>query len=172
MPHRTAESPNEAPSPPAAAANGAVVRPLRADERPYPTFEQGLPLVIEAKGARSLESLREMLAARSDEMLRQIYEHGAVLLRGFDIRSAADFEQAVVTIPGLNPMPGYFMSEPGRSLVEGTGAVFETNTFFRTGGDFYFGGFHTENYRTPDVPQFQSFCCFKVSWLGGETALV
>lgn len=172
MPHHTAESSNEAPSPPAATADGAVIRDLRPDERPYPTFEQGLPLLVEARGARSLASLRELLAARSDDLFRQIYEHGAVLLRGFDVGSAADFEQAVVSIRGLSPMPGYFMSEPGRSLVEGTRAVFETNTFFRTGGDFYFGGFHTENYRSPDVPQFQSFCCFKVPWLGGETALV
>jgi alpha-ketoglutarate-dependent taurine dioxygenase len=148
-----------------------TVRLLGKDERPYPTPETRTPLVIEAASSSGLEFLKEFLAAHSSGIRDDIYKHGAVLLRGFKIRSAGDFEEVLSAIQGFRPMNGYFMSEKGRDPVKGTAYVFDTSTFFISGGDFRFGGVHSENYYSPDVPQFQCFCCLKRPWIGGETAL-
>lgn len=64
------------------------------------------------------------------------------------------------------------MSEKGRLLIEGTNYVFYTNKFLKTGGSWWFGGVHNENYYSVDVPRFISFFCRRPSWLGGETGLV
>ena len=64
------------------------------------------------------------------------------------------------------------MAEPGRQLVEGTQFVYYTNKFFKTGGSFYLGGFHTENYYTPSIPNYICFFCIRLSTFGGETGLL
>ena len=149
-----------------------VVTRLLADaERPYPAGEARTPLVIQAKSSSDLAFLKTFLAAHSDRIRKDIYGHGAVLLRGFKVASSHDFEDVLSAIPGFRPMNGYFMAELGRDPVKGTGYVFDTNTFFISGGDFRFGGIHSENYYSTDVPQFQCFCCLKRPWIGGETAL-
>ncbi len=158
--------------PPALSDEQVVLRYLRDDERPYGTAEARVPLVIEPRGWRDVASLSAFLAANSASIKRAVYEHGAILLRGFDVRHATDFERTVLSVRGLRAMDGYFMSEAGRERVAGTKGVFETNTMYRSGGDFTFSGFHSENYYSFDVPQFQCFCCFKTPWFGGETALV
>jgi len=148
-----------------------ITRLLAEAERPYPAGEARTPLVIEAKSSSDLTFLKTFLAAHSDRIRKDIYGHGAVLLRGFKVASSRDFEEVLSALPGFRPMKGYFMAELGRDPVKGTGYVFDTNTFFISGGDFRFGGIHCENYYSPDVPQLQSFCCLKRPWIGGETAL-
>jgi hypothetical protein len=70
-------------------------------------------------------------------------------------------------------MGGYFMGGDERGdPVKGTKYIFETSQLFKTGGDFRFGGIHSENYYSPDVPSVQCFCCLKRPWFGGETALI
>ena len=129
------------------------------------------PLVVQAASSSDVPFLKDFLAAHSSGLREDIYAHGAVLLRGFKVRSPADFEDALSAIQGFRPMNGYFMSEQGRDPVKGTGYVDDTSTFFISGGDFRFGGIHSENYYSPDVPQFQCLCCLKTPWIGGETAL-
>jgi alpha-ketoglutarate-dependent taurine dioxygenase len=148
-----------------------ITRLLSEAERPYPAGEARTPLVIQAKASSDLRFLKTFLAAHSDRIRKDIYSHGAVLLRGFQVGSPQDFESILSAIPGFRPMKGYFMAELGRDPVKGTGYVFDTNTFFISGGDFRFGGIHSENYYSTDVPQFQCFCCLKRPWIGGETAL-
>ena len=148
-----------------------ITRLLAEAERPYPAGEARTPLVIEAKSSSDLTFLKAFLAAHSDRIRKDIYAHGAVLLRGFKVASSRDFEDVLSAVPGFRPMKGYFMAELGRDPVKGTGYVFDTNTFFISGGDFRFGGIHCENYYSTDVPQFQCFCCLKRPWIGGETAL-
>jgi alpha-ketoglutarate-dependent taurine dioxygenase len=148
-----------------------VTRLLGETERPYPAGEARTPLVIQAKSSSDLGFLKTFLAAHSDRIRKDIYNHGAVLLRGFQVASPHEFEDVLSAIPGFRPMKGYFMAELGRDPVKGTGYVFDTNTFFISGGDFRFGGIHSENYYSTDVPQFQCFCCLKRPWIGGETAL-
>jgi alpha-ketoglutarate-dependent taurine dioxygenase len=148
-----------------------TTRLLTEAERPYPAGEPRTPFVIQAASSSDSAFLKAFLSAHGQRIREDLYEHGAVLFRGFRISSPLDFEKVLTSIPGFRPMKGYFMSEVGRDPVKGTGYVFDTSTFFISGGDFRFGGIHSENYYSPDVPQFQCFCCLKRPWIGGETAL-
>ena len=150
---------------------GVATRLLEEHERPYPTAENNTPLVIQPELSSDVSFLKEFLITHADSVQKDIYEHGAVLLRGFRINSSHAFESVLGSILGFRPMSGYFMAESGRDRVQGTKYVFETNSLF-LGGDFRFGAVHSENYYSPDVPRFQSFCCLKKSWMGGETGLV
>ncbi len=151
---------------------GVVARTLRDDERRVKTDERDTPLLIEAQQSRDLTFLDSFLAAYSTPLLDDIATHGAILLRGFDVRSPLDFQRAVLGIRGMRGMNEVMMSEAGRTVVEGTQFVLYTNTNYKTGGTVDPPNFHTENYFVPDVPRFIAFCCLTPSWLGGETGLV
>jgi alpha-ketoglutarate-dependent taurine dioxygenase len=148
-----------------------TTRLLAEAERPYPAGESGTPLVIEAASSSDLTFLKGFLSAHAQRIRNDLYNHGAVLLRGFEVRSARDFEAVLSALQGFRPMSDYFMSEMGRDPVKGTTCVFETNALIKTGGEFRFGKVHSENYYSLDVPHFQCFCCLKTPWLGGETGL-
>jgi alpha-ketoglutarate-dependent taurine dioxygenase len=149
-----------------------TVRQLHAHERSAAGAGAAVPLVIEPKERSDVNFLSSAFGEHSEAVKRSIFEHGAILIRGFQVHDARDFERLVLSVRGFRAMSGYFMKEKGRDLVPGTKHVFETNTIFKTGGEWRFGGFHCENYYTLDVPHIQAFCCFKAPWLGGETALV
>jgi len=152
--------------------SGVTTRLLNRDERLIDT-EEPTPLVIERQGrSGSLEFLREFLSSNSSEIVMDIATHGAVLLRGFDLRSPQDFETATLAISNFQGIDECLMSEPGREVVKGTRFVLHTNNLYRTGGSLYLGGFHSENYYSPDVPSHISFFCEQASRIGGETGLV
>lgn len=127
------------------------------------------PLVIEAKAVKNLP---DYFSENSAKIMGLIYKHGAVLLRGFSVKSETEFEQSIRSLKGFKPMNDYFLAEHGRDLLPGCEYVYYTNRSYKTGGTFYFGGFHTENHYTCDVPHFISFWCRKPSVLGGETGLI
>ncbi|MFI4919701.1 MAG: TauD/TfdA family dioxygenase [Legionellales bacterium] len=151
---------------------GVTTRFLRADERHIPVSLTTLPLVIEAKEQKDLDFLTNFLSSHSSELKRDIATYGAVLLRGFKVTTTEAFEQTVLSISGMQGMSHLFMSEPGRTLVDNLKYVFHTNTKMKTGGAFTLGGFHNENYYSPDVPSYISFYCLKPSKWGGETGLI
>ena len=151
---------------------GVTRRTVHGEERPLDTQETQLPLVIEAGADRSVDHACQVLADNTPQIMADIHEHGAVLLRGFDINTAQDYEMVATSIRGLQPMTDYFMSEPGRKTVPGTAAVFNTNSIARTGGGFVCGLFHSENYHSPEVPEYISFCPLSQPWFGSETCLV
>jgi alpha-ketoglutarate-dependent taurine dioxygenase len=151
---------------------GVVARNLRENERRVPTDETGTPLVIEPLHARDATFLADFLAGHSLEILDEIAAAGAVLLRGFDLTTAADFERTVLSIRGMQGMNQVLMSEEGRTVVDGTRYVLFTNAKYKTGGTVDPPVFHNENHYVPDVPRFISFFCITPSWLGGETGLV
>src|SRR5436190_16964157 len=153
--------------------DGVLTRLLDDDERPYPTYERQTPLLIQAQRSSAVGALIEFVATHSDSIRRNVYEHGAVLFRGFAIESSRQIEDVLLAFKGFRPMGGYFMGGDERGdAVKGTKYIFETNRLFKTGGDFRFGGIHSENYYSPDVPSLQCFCCLKRPWFGGETALI
>ncbi len=152
--------------------DGVTTRLLRKDERFINTLETEMPLVFEAKEQKDLKFLQDFLKANSKNLLDDVGKYGALLFRGFDIQSDRDFEITILSINGLNGISEAFMSEHGRDRVDGLKCVLHTNTIYKTGGTLYLGGFHSENYYTPDVPGFISFCCLKPSKLGGETGLI
>lgn len=152
--------------------DGATARFLRKEERLINTSETEMPLVLEAKGQTDLPFLQKFLEAHSESLMEDVGKYGALLFRGFDIQSEKDFENAILSINGLNGISEAFMAEHGRERVDGLKYVLHTNTVYKTGGTLYLGGFHSENYYSPDVPGFIAFCCLKPSDLGGETGLI
>lgn len=142
------------------------------NERLVLSAEKEMPLVIEATESTDRDFLQRFLAAHSTRILDDVAKYGAVLLRGFDIKSDEDFEQTVLSIQGLRGISEAFMSEEGRTHAGNLQFVLHTNSVYKTGGTLYLGGFHSENYYSTDVPAYISFCCHKPSLLGGETGLV
>lgn len=152
--------------------DGVTTRFLRKDERFINTSETEMPLVIEAKDQKDIPFLQTFLKANSDSLIEDAAKYGALLFRGFDIKSEKDFESSLLSIDGLRGISEAFMAEHGRERVNGLKYVLHTNTIYKTGGTLYLGGFHSENYYSPDVPGFISFCCLKPPGLGGETGLI
>ncbi|MBA2652544.1 MAG: TauD/TfdA family dioxygenase [Tatlockia sp.] len=149
-----------------------TTRFLRKDERLILSEEEEMPLVIEAKSATDTQFLQEFLRSNSAQILDDIAKYGAVLLRGFDVNSDESFEKTVLSIQGLQGISDAFMSEEGRVHVDNLKYVLHTNSVYKTGGTLYLGGFHSENYYSPDVPAYICFFCRKPSSLGGETGLI
>lgn len=154
--------------------NGVTTRFLRENERLIPSKENKLPLVIEPASLEfaSVDFIQSFLSTYSAEIANDIASYGAVLLRGFNVNSTKEFENTILSIQGMQGMSHLFMSEPGRERVDDLEYVFHTNTKVKTGGTLHLGGFHTENYYSPDVPNYISFFCLDPAKLGGETGLV
>lgn len=151
---------------------GVVTRFLHQNERLILSEENEMPLVIEADGSTDLKFLKEFLASNSAQIIEDIAQYGAVLLRGFDVASDEDFENTVLNIQGFKGISEAFMSEEGRIHPGELKYVLHTNAVYKTGGTLYLGGFHSENYYSPDVPGYICFYCHKPSDLGGETGLI
>ncbi|MCX7121887.1 MAG: TauD/TfdA family dioxygenase [Gammaproteobacteria bacterium] len=154
--------------------DGVITRFLRHDECLIPSKENQLPFVIEANSpeSSSIDFLQSFLSTHSSDILNNIASYGAVLLRGFNVNTTGEFEKTILSIRGMQGMSHLFMSEPGRDRVDGLDYVFHTNSRVKTGGSYHLGGFHNENYYSPDVPGIISFCCFDPAKLGGETGLI
>lgn len=151
---------------------GVLTRFLRKEERLITSEEHEMPLVIEANGSTDLAFLQAFLTEHSVSLLNDISTYGAVLLRGFEVFSDEAFEQALLSIQGFKGISEAFMSEEGRVPVGNLKYVLHTNAVYKTGGTLYLGGFHSENYYTPDVPTYICFYCLKPSKMGGETGLI
>lgn len=162
----------EAPEKTLTRYEGVTVRFLNKDERLVPTAESELPLVIEARDRKDVKFLQEFLDKNSAKLLEDCGKYGALLFRGFDIQTDRDFEHTLLKIKGLQGISDAFMAEHGRDKVGDLKYVLHTNSIYKTGGTLYLGGFHSENYYSPDVPGFISFCCLNPSTLGGETGLI
>lgn len=157
--------------------HGITSRFIREDERRISTKEMELPRVYEpdiseVAEAQELSFLKTFLANHSEDILADISTFGAVLLRGFKVSTTKMFEEAILSIQGMQGMGHLFMSEPGRTHVDGLSYVFHTNSKVKTGGTLHLGGFHNENYYSPDVPNYISFCCLTPAQYGGETGLI
>jgi alpha-ketoglutarate-dependent taurine dioxygenase len=149
-----------------------ITRFLRDDERFVLSEEKEMPLVIEASASTDAEFLQQFLAANSAQVLEDIAKYGAVLLRGFDVNSDEQFEKTILSVPQFRGISEAFMAENGRIHVGDLKYVLHTNSVYKTGGTLYLGGFHTENYYSPDVPGYIFFYCGQPSALGGETGII
>lgn len=151
---------------------GVITRFLRDDERLILSAEKEMPLVLEAHTETDCAFLQKFLAANATKLIEDLANYGAVLLRGFDISTDAQFEKIILSIPDFHGISDAFMSENGRDHVPGRQFVLQTNSVYKTGGTLYLGGFHTENYYSADVPSYICFCCLEPSSLGGETGII
>ena len=151
---------------------GVISRLLNREERRVPTEEEQTPLVLEPLRSANKAFLEEFLQHHSTQIKMDLARHGAVLLRGFGVESASDFERVTLSIRGMSGIDELLLSEPGRSVVPGSRYVFYTNTLVKTGGTLNLATFHTENYYIPEVPQYVAFFCELPGKLGGETGLL
>jgi hypothetical protein len=129
---------------------GVTTRFLRDDERLILSDEKEMTLVLEANASNDVPFLKQFIASHSTQIMADIAQYGAVLLRGFNIRSDEDFEQSVIQLKGFQGISDVFMSEEGRIHVNNCKYVLHTNAVYKTGGTLYLGGFHGENYYSPD----------------------
>lgn len=151
--------------------NDVITRILSKEERTISSSQDSLPLVIEAKNEKSSKFLFKFLRAYHRDLKYDIDKYGAILLRGFDLRSDEDFEKAILEIKDFQAIENIFMKEEGRDRVNGTKFVFYTNTIYKTGGALKIPTFHTENYFSTDVPHYICFFCRTPSNIGGETGM-
>lgn len=150
-------------------------RTLRASERPFAHLgPPTLPMVVDATADVCTAPSLAAHVKGSPRAERLLHAHGAILFRGFEVETDASFEEIVTSFlrPNARPMNTYFMSESGREVVPGQRSVLNTSSLYKTGGGFYLGGFHSENFYSTDVPSLQAFWCKEPSRVGGETALV
>ena len=152
--------------------NGVTSRFLNEHERLIVSEEKEMPLVIEACEQNSYSFLSGFLQSNANKIISDMAHYGAVLLRGFNITSDEQFEHTVLSIPQFQGMQEAFMAENGRVHVGDLKYVLHTNSVYKTGGTVYLGGFHTENYYSPDVPSYICFYCSEPSLLGGETGII
>ncbi|MDE5072382.1 MAG: TauD/TfdA family dioxygenase, partial [Trichodesmium sp. St5_bin8] len=68
------------------------LRFLRDEEKSFTTGEKKLPLVIEPVQKKSFSVLAELVRENRDWFHRQQDNYGALLFRGFEIETAAQFE--------------------------------------------------------------------------------
>ncbi len=80
------------------------------------------PLVHKNSGDKSLDYLRGYIEQNRAALLKKLSEHDALLFRGFDVASPADFEQIAKTIDS-NLKNDYLVTSP-RDQVPGTEFVF------------------------------------------------
>ena len=156
------------------AATRIRFRPLDGAERSAPAGVAALPRVLEPEGeACSAAALGTRLHAHAAALVEHLREHGALLIRGYDVSDARAFSEAMGQLaPFLRPLGDYFLAEDGREPVAGACLCRETNSFQRTGGYLRADVVpHAENYYSSDVPEFVAFFCEAAPRVGGETGL-
>lgn len=131
------------------------VHPFDHDDR--------LPLLVEPRAARDTDTLIDWIASRQSELAAELQEHGALLLRGFDVRRAEDFERVALAMePGLKTE--YLGTSPRNSLTRYTFTASELPPWYPIPQ-------HCEMSFTANPPRKLFFCALVPSATGGETPL-
>jgi len=124
------------------------------------------PLVFCSESSEvSAEDACRWVASRKGELLQQVTSHGTVLLRGFSIRSAEDFD-AIVSALSIPNFP-YKKSLSNAVRINRTERIFTANEA-PSDVDIFF---HHEMAQTPVYPEWIMFYCEKAADQGGATQL-
>jgi len=138
--------------------------PLDPTIRPYGDREDSLPLVIEARGDRSVDGLVGWLGDRRDFVRDRMLAHGALLLRGFEVFDAPAFERVARAIEPVLQNE-YLGTSPRNAL---TSYVFTASEL----PPFYPIPQHCEMSFTAHPPKSLFFCCLvEPAPRSGETPL-
>lgn len=131
-------------------------RPLRPQET--------LPLVVEPRQDRTVDALVRWLRAEGSDVQGLLRKHGALLLRGFAVDSAEDFERVALAID-RDLGTEYLGTSPREALTDHVFTASELPPFYPIPQ-------HCEMsfLRTP--PRRLFFCCLVAPKKGGETPLV
>lgn len=135
---------------------------VSADVRPVELAEgQGMPAVLSPN--RPGIALDVWLAASKTTVVDHLHRAGAVLFRGFDVGSIAEFERAAATL--CSPLFGEYGDLPK----EKNGDAVYHSTPYPADKHILF---HNEASHTARWPMKQWFYCMQPSREGGETPLV
>jgi len=127
---------------------------------------QAFPLALECKTRPvSVEMSAAWVTERRDELLKQAAEHGAILFRGFGLKTPEDFDK-FVTAFGL-PNFAYDESLSNAVRVNKTPRVFTANEAPPSVTIFL----HHEMAQTPVYPSRLFFFCEQASETGGATPI-
>jgi alpha-ketoglutarate-dependent taurine dioxygenase len=152
--------PTDAPPPPRAArrkaitvSEGALVR-----ERPW---EEGRPLPLLIEPAAAGVDLIEWAAARREELEAKVLRHGAILFRGFGVKTAEQLER-VISALSTGALEYMFRASP-RTRVGGN---IYTSTDYPADQPIFP---HNEHSYSPRFPLRLFFYCHEPPGAGGET---
>lgn len=123
--------------------------------------EQQLPAVITAAPG---ESLPELLASASQGLQAVRRRYGAILFRGFDLRTAQDFQATAAQCFGTVLRPYLGGISPRRQIVAGVYESTRIPPYLRMAQ-------HNEMSYLPDPPYTLAFFCEVEPTCGGETPL-
>jgi alpha-ketoglutarate-dependent taurine dioxygenase len=123
-----------------------------------------LPLVVEPDGDRSCERVTDWLTREHDLVESKLLEHGAILLRGFDLASPAGFERVARAIdPELKK--DYLGTSPRDALTDYVFSASELPPYYPIPQ-------HCEMTFLREPPRRLFFCCLVApQGTGGETPL-
>ena len=130
-----------------------------------PDFDDGGPALAECETTISLASTLQWLEEKTEHLVQLLSQHGAVLFRGFPIRSAIDFD-SFVTEFGWENFP-YEKSLSNAVRVNLTDRVFTANEAPSDVEIFL----HHEMTQTPIFPTKIFFCCLKAADSNGQTPI-
>ncbi|NEQ40173.1 MAG: hypothetical protein F6K40_29600 [Okeania sp. SIO3I5] len=138
---------------------------LRDDEKSFTTCEKELPLVIEPVKEKSFTALAELVRQNSDWFNRQQDTYGALLFRGFEVETAAQFEN-ILELLNVKLASNYYFGSAIRE--RRTDQVFTSseapgNTIIPP---------HNELNMVPLRPNFLAFFCQIEPSLYGETPII
>jgi alpha-ketoglutarate-dependent taurine dioxygenase len=135
---------------------------VRADAHP-----SGLPLLVSARDPKlsaEFDVFVQWFQNNKELFDRLVASHGAILFRGFPVKTTADFQKAIAHYPtgGLTYAGG---GAPRKQLSE---RVFEATQAHK---EWYLIP-HQEMAYLANYPRLISFFCRKAPWAGGETILL
>jgi alpha-ketoglutarate-dependent taurine dioxygenase len=135
----------------------AILEGLRTDATPRPAWE---PLVVDCAGRQSLDQW----ARANDEWVdRMLLRHGAILFRGFGVRSTESFGSAAEAL--CSPLMDYVYRSTPRTTV---GKHVYTATEYPAHASI---PMHNEHAYARDWPMRLMLCCLSPAETGGETPL-
>lgn len=122
-----------------------------------PLDHRGMPLCVERQGEeRALRSHLHLLQ-------QKLKEHGALLLRGFDVETASAFQ-------GVAELFTQELGDEYLGVTPRTSIAGKIKTATELGGH-YLVPQHLELSFLQDTPRYLFFCCFELADSGGETTL-
>lgn len=122
-----------------------------------------LPLVGTATGRNGGGDLHEWLGTNKDEIRDRLYQRGAILFRGFDINSPAQF-QAVASV-FCDDFSDYVGGNSPRTRV--SSHVFTSTEYPKEERI----SMHNEASYLPQIPRTILFCCLQPAATGGQTPI-
>lgn len=133
--------------------------------------EASIGLLRATSPGASVTVLADLLRRDGDLVQAELLRHGALMIRGFGVRTIEDFERAWGGAFQLRQDYRYTLKEAGRKRL----SRFVVNSnYSRAHGAVGVYRFHHENMHLPrsESPDWLAFCCLQAPRTGGETGVL